>query len=474
MAQTTGAADVRNSGDKINVLLMGSGGREHSLAWRLRQSPRLGELYTDSPSNPGLAALAKPAGVVFDHKNSFAFEHFCETHKIGLLVVGPEEPLANGVVDVALGRRTRLPAGVLMSGGPKQARAGGGPVVRAFGPTKAAAALEADKAFAKELMRSVDIPTAEARAFSDAEAAKNYLRSRTDAQVIKATGLCKGKGVFLPTSTVEGEEIIDRLMTAREFGDAGRTVLIEERLKGREVSVFAVTDSSTLVVLDTCQDHKRLGDGATGPNTGGMGAICPATAAIDGRMAARILSDIMIPTIDALRREDIEYHGVLYAGLMLTPGGPKVLEFNCRFGDPECQCLMMRLESDVLELLLAASDGEEKIGAPTPLDQVELRFTQGCSVCVVIAAPGYPDAPKAGVVIEGVERAAAVEGVQVFHAGTKLDERGRLVTAGGRVLNVCAAGKTAEEARERAYAAAKEITFPGKLMRSDIGSAVVG
>lgn len=463
------AADRSN----VNVLLLGSGGREHALAWRLRQSPRLGELYTDSPSNPGLAALAKPAGVSFDPRDTFAFEEFCRSRQIGLLVVGPEEPLAQGVADVALGRRTDLPSGVILASGPSSTRKGGWTGARVFGPTRAAAALEADKAFAKELMRGAGIPTAEARAFSDPEAAKAYLRSRTDAQVIKATGLAKGKGVFLPDSLVEGESIIDRLMVAREFGDAGRTVLIEERLKGREVSVLAVTDGGTLVVLDSCQDHKRLGDGATGPNTGGMGVICPATAAIDGRLAARILSDVMIPAIDALRREDLRYHGVLYAGLMLTPGGPKVLEFNCRFGDPECQALMLRLESDLLDMLLAASDGPGPAPAPA-LEDYDLRFSGGASVCVVIAAPGYPASPKPGVVIEGVERAAAVEGVQVFHAGTRRDDQGRLVTAGGRVLNVCAAGKTPEEARARAYHAAGMIAFPGKQMRTDIGTAVVG
>lgn len=458
------------SREKVNVLLIGGGGREHALAWKLRQSASLGELYTDSPSNPGLAALARPCTATFNPRDTYAFEQFCQKQRIGLAVVGPEEPLAQGITDVLLGTRTNVPAGAIL----QQHRGGHKGVVAAvFGPSEAAARLEADKAFAKELMRHASIPTAEGQAFSDPEAAKEYLRSREHAPAIKASGLCKGKGVFLPSSLEEGLEVIERVMVRREFGDAGRTVVIEERLKGREVSVFAVTDGRTILVLEACQDHKRLLDGARGPNTGGMGAVCPPPQGVDDRTMDRIQREILVATVDALRREGIEYRGVLYAGLMLTPAGPKVLEFNVRFGDPECQVLMMRMDTDLVRLLGAAA------GLPGErLDRVDISFRPGAAVCVVMAAPGYPDAPKAGVEIGGLEEAAAVPGVQLFHAGTRHDRgeggQGRLVSAGGRVLNVCAWGATHEEARARAAEAVKRIRFPGAMVRTDIGTDVVG
>jgi phosphoribosylamine--glycine ligase len=450
---------------KTNVLLIGSGGREHALAWQLRKSPTLGELYTDSPSNPGLAALARPTSARFNPKDTFELEQFCTKQRIGLVVVGPEEPLAQGIADALLGTRSNLPQGVRMPEHLKAAPAGAVPFV--FGPLKAAAQLEADKSFAKDLMRSAAIPTAEAKSFTDPETASNYLRSRTDRPVLKASGLCKGKGVFLPDSLEEALSVVERIMVKREFGDAGRTLVIEERLKGREVSVFAITDGRTLMVLDACQDHKRLLDGAKGPNTGGMGACCP-TRAIDERTLDRIQREVLVPTIDALRREGIEYRGVLYAGLMLTPGGPKVLEFNVRFGDPECQTLMMRFEGDLLQVLLAAA------GGPTKLDRVECSFARNVAVCVVMAAPGYPDDPRSDVPINNLDAAAKVQGVQIFHAATKRRPDGQLVSAGGRVLNVCAVGTTHDEARARAYEAVRLIDFPGAIVRTDIGTEVVG
>lgn len=456
--------------EKVNVLLIGGGGREHALAWKLRQSPSLGELYTDSASNPGLAALARPCSAGFNPRDTYALEQFCQKQRIGLVVVGPEEPLAQGIADILLGTRAKVPAGAIL-----QQHGGGlrGAVGAVFGPAEAAARLEADKAFAKELMRHAAIPTAEGQAFNDPEAAREYLRSREHAPVIKASGLCKGKGVFLPSSLEEGLEVIERVMVRREFGEAGSTVIIEERLKGREVSVFAITDGRTIVVLDVCQDHKRLQDGARGPNTGGMGAVCPPPQGLDDRMMDRIQREVLVATVDALRREGIEYRGVLYAGLMLTPAGPKVLEFNVRFGDPECQVLMMRMDTDLVRLLGAAA------GMPGErLDRVDISFRPGAAVCVVMAAPGYPDAPRAGVEIRGLEEAAGVEGVQIFHAGTRRDRgadgEDRLVSAGGRVLNVCAWGATHAEARERAAQAVRCIHFPGAMVRTDIGTEVVG
>jgi phosphoribosylamine--glycine ligase len=273
----------------------------------------------------------------------------------------------------------------------------------------------------------------------------------------------------VPASQAEALEALERVMLRREFGAAGDTVVIEEKLKGREVSVLALCDGRTIFVLEPCQDHKRLRDGATGPNTGGMGAVCPPPLGVKGldeRTMELVQREILVPTIDALRRDGVNYCGVLYAGLMLTPGGPKVLEFNCRFGDPECQVLLARWQGDLLEHLLATCQGR--------LDEVDLSFAAGTSVCVVVAAPGYPDAPAKGIVIEGLEDAAACEGVTILHAGTRRDEQGRIVTSGGRVLNVVASGESAEQARARAYAAVKKIRLPGKQVRTDIGTEVIG
>jgi phosphoribosylamine--glycine ligase len=278
--------------------------------------------------------------------------------------------------------------------------------------------------------------------------------------VIKASGLAKGKGVVVPGTVGEAMEAIESIMVRRVYGEAGRQVVIEERLTGPEVSQLAIVDGRNILPLPPCQDHKRLGDGGTGPNTGGMGAFCP-TSLIDAAIMTKIEREVLVPTVDALRREGIEYRGVLYAGLMLTPGGPKVLEFNCRFGDPECQPLMMRLKSDIIELFLAACSGT--------LDEVEVVWDPRVAICVVLAAGGYPEKPRSGAVITGLEEAAKVPDVRVFHAGTRRDAEGRIVTAGGRVLGVTALGATIEEARERAYGACDLIQFEGKTFRRDIG-----
>lgn len=452
-----------------NILLIGGGGREHSLAWKLKQSPKCGIIYSTDMANPGLAAICKPMEIPFDVKDPFRLQKWCLEHRIAMAIVGPEEPLCQGVVDVLASE----PGSIMSSSaiddvsGGHSSYGGGlkGSVPSVFGPSKAAAMLEGDKAFAKEIMRHAKVPTAEGRAFTDYLAARKYLESRTEPHVVKAAGLAKGKGVFVPSSMPEATAALDRIMVAKEFGAAGNTVLVEEKLKGREVSVFALVDGRTIYVLETAQDHKRLLDGAQGPNTGGMGALCP-NPTIDEAMLDRIQREILVPTVDVMKREGIEYRGVLYAGIMLTPGGPKVLEFNCRFGDPECQTLMARLETDLFDVCHATAN--------RGLDQIDLKWKQGVSVCLVMASKGYPDKPQQGAVIEGLDEAASMPDVTVFHAGTKLDASGRVVTAGGRVLNIVATAKNAAEARQKVYAAAAKIRSTGLQWRTDIATEIVG
>lgn len=426
---------------KLNVLLIGGGGREHALAWKLKQSARLGTLYATHTANPGIAALAKPIDHEFSVKEAYRLQFFIEKHDIRLVVVGPEEPLAAGIADKIASDK-----------------------VAVFGPTAEGARLEADKAWAKQLMRSALIPTAESRSFTVAEMAKAYLETRDEAQVVKASGLAAGKGVVVAGSLQEALDAVDRFMVKREFGDAGREIVVEERLKGPEVSVFALTDGKSIYILDSAQDHKRLGENDTGPNTGGMGAYSP-TSLIDDALLTHVQNEILLPTVDALRRDDITYRGVIFAGLMLTPGGPKVLEFNCRFGDPECQVLLPRLKGDLVEILYATATGQ--------LEHVDLSWDSRAAVCVVLASGGYPGSYKTGVPIEGIEEAEALPGVRVYHAGTKR-EGGQLVTSGGRVLNVVATGDTLTHARELANRAAELIRFEGKTWRRDIGAKATG
>ena len=426
----------------MNVVLIGGGGREHALGMKLRESPRLRELFIANPENPGLAAIGRPVTVPVSTREAYRLVQFCAKNDIGLVVIGPEDPLAEGFAD--------------------KLRAEG---LRVFGPNADGARLEADKAWSKQLMRSASIPTAEGRIFSDPEAAQAWLKSREHAPVVKAAGLAKGKGVVVPATVAEAAEAIDRIMVKRVFGDAGRTVLLEERLNGTEVSVLALVDGQSIYVLETCQDHKRLLDDDKGPNTGGMGAYCPARN-VDEELMDRVQRQVLVPTLDALRREGIDFRGVLYAGLMLTPAGPKVLEYNVRFGDPECQALMPRLESDLLDVMLAVCDQR--------LSEVELRWKPGASCCVVLAAEGYPDKPRSGDVITGIEDAQKLPDVHVYHAGTKRNADGEIVTAGGRVLTVAATGADLEDARQKAYAACDRINFRGKHLRRDIGAAQGG
>jgi phosphoribosylamine--glycine ligase len=424
------------------VLLIGSGGREHALAWKLRQSRRLGTLWTNAPEHGALGALAQPCPVAMDLTNVFRMRRWCEQERVDLVVVGPEAPLAAGIADA------------LQS-----------PACQVFGPTRAAARMEWDKAFAKKVMRQASVPTAEAREFHDPADARQYVRTHEEGCVVKAVGLAAGKGAVVCPSVEEAVEAIDRMMVLREFGAAGERILIEEILTGQEVSVLALVDGRTLWVFDPCQDHKRVGEGDTGANTGGMGAYCP-TPLLDSETQSVVESNILVPIIDALRREGIEYRGVLYAGIMLTAGGPKVLEFNCRLGDPECQPLMMRLRSDLIELCWATCTGT--------LDRIEqIDFDPRTACCVVVCAEGYPGPCQRGRPITGIEAAEAMGDVVVFHGGTRRDAAGKLVTDGGRVLGVTALCEDLQAARDLANSAAGAIQFEGAFFRRDIGDRVL-
>lgn len=422
-------------------MLVGAGGREHALAWRMRRAGRLGDLWVSAPSNAALARLGKPIDFPIEPAHPFRAQRFCDQHDIGLIVIGPEDPLAAGIVDGLRSDRCAV-----------------------FGPTAAGARLEADKAWAKRLMRAASIPTAEGRVFTDPDAAHTYVQSREEPVVIKAAGLAKGKGVVVPETLDEALAAIDRMMIERVFGDAGDTIIIEERLQGAEVSVLALVDGRTIYILDPCQDHKRLLEGGRGPNTGGMGAFCPAPI-VDDAMMDRVQREILVPIVDALRREGVEYRGVLYAGLMLTHAGPKVLEFNVRFGDPECQPLMARFKGDLVEALWRTATGS--------LEEARIEWDARTACCVVLASRGYPDKPETGFEITGIDAAEALGAVTVFHAGTKTGKDGAVMTNGGRVLGVTAMGKTIAEARELANRACEVIQFDGKQYRRDIGAEAV-
>ena len=426
-----------------NVLMIGSGGREHALGWKLKQSDNCGELFF-APGNGGTATLGQNLDIdadKVDTKTVDEIDYFCRHNQVGLIVIGPEDPLAQGLAN----RLRKLGRTV-------------------FGPDGAAARLEGDKAFSKQLMRSASIPTAEARIFTDLDAALNYVRSRETPVVVKAAGLCKGKGVIVCDDNRQAADALRAIMGERIFGDAGDTVVIEERLVGQELSVLAIVDGRTMLVLDPAQDHKAVGEGDTGPNTGGMGAYTPTPLTNDDLME-QVNRQILVPTVDALRREGVVYSGVLYAGLMLTAGGPKVIEFNCRFGDPEIQPLVMRLNGDLLEIMLAAAQGR--------LDEVSLSWDPRCCCCVVIASGGYPGSYEKGLPVTGLDDAAQLEDVVVFHAGTKRDGD-QVLTNGGRVFNVCAMGRDLREAQQKANAACELIHFEGAFYRHDIGFRVMG
>ena len=416
----------------MNILLLGSGGREHALAWKMAASPLADRLFC-APGNAGIAQEAECVPLdLSDHDRIIAF---CRKNKIDLVVIGPEAPLCAGIVD--------------------DLEAAG---IKAFGPSRAAARLEGSKGFTKDLCQANGIPTATYQRFRAAADAKAYIRSRGAPIVVKADGLAAGKGVVVAQSVAEAEAAAD-MMFGGGLGDAGGELVIEDFLDGEEASFFALCDGETAIPLATAQDHKRAFDGDKGPNTGGMGAYSPAPN-IDAAMSDRIMHDIIWPTVRAMKAIGAPYKGVLYAGLMISPEGPKLIEYNARFGDPETQVLMLRLMSDLVPALLASRDGM--------LKTFDLRWYDEPALTVVMAAKGYPGHYARGSVIEGLDEAAAVEGVEIFHAGTKA-EGGRILANGGRVLNVSAIGETVSEAQARAYQAISRIRWPDGFYRHDIG-----
>jgi phosphoribosylamine--glycine ligase len=416
----------------MNILLLGSGGREHALAWKMAASPLIDKLYC-APGNAGIGREAECVALdLADHKAIIAF---CRGHAIGFVVVGPEAPLCAGIVD--------------------DLEAAG---IKTFGPSKLAARLEGSKGFTKDLCRDNAIPTAAYERFNAAAPAKDYLRAHGAPIVVKADGLAAGKGVVVAQNLAEAEAAID-MMFGGGLGKAGVEVVLEEFLDGEEASFFALCDGDTALPLTTAQDHKRACDGDQGPNTGGMGAYSPAPN-IDAAMSACVMREIIGPTMRAMKVMGAPYKGVLYAGLMITREGPKLIEYNARFGDPETQVLMLRLMSDLVPALLASRDGM--------LKNFDLRWFPDPALTVVMAAKGYPGDYARGTVIEGLDEAGAVDGVEIFHAGTKT-ENAKILANGGRVLNISAIGKTVREAQARAYEAAALIKWPDGFYRRDIG-----
>jgi phosphoribosylamine--glycine ligase len=417
----------------MRVLIVGSGGREHALAWAIAASPMVDRLFCA----PGNAGIAEEALCVSVRASDIAgLVAFCRREQIDFVVVGPEAPLVQGLVDA------------LEAEG-----------IAAFGPTAAAAALEASKSFTKELCSGAGIPTAAHRSFNDPAAAKAHIAARGFPIVVKADGLAAGKGVTIAPDVDAANRAVDAALVEHCFGEAGREIVVEDFLCGEEASFFALVDGKDALPLATAQDFKRVGDGDTGPNTGGMGAISPAPA-VTPALEGQIMDRIILPAVAAMREQGRPFKGVLYAGLMLTETGPMLLEFNARFGDPEAQVLMIRLMSDPLPALLAAHDGI--------LRQIDLRWHGDAALCVVMAANGYPENPARGSEIRGLDRAGEDPAVKIFHAATRRDGE-RLVADGGRVLGVTASGADFGQARDRAYAAIGRIDWPGGFCRRDIG-----
>lgn len=416
-----------------NVLIIGAGGREHALAWKVRQSPRVGRIYC-APGNAGIAALAERVDLSPDDVGGLA--RFADEHAIDMTIVGPELPLTLGIADEF--QRRRLPI---------------------FGPSKQAAQLEGSKVFTKELLRKFNIPTGFFGSFSDPDEARRYIAEVGPPIVVKADGLAAGKGVVICTTQKEAEDAVDEIMRTRIFGDAGERVVIEELLEGEEVSFIALTDGSCVRPLASSQDHKRIFDGDRGPNTGGMGAYSPAPV-VTAALHTQIMSDVMEPVLRALQQSNIDFRGVLYAGIMVTATGPKVLEFNVRFGDPECQPLMLRLRSDLVDLVEACIEGR--------LADVPIEWDERAAACVVLTAGGYPGRFDKGQPIYGLDQAAKHRDCVVFHGGTESRD-GTIVTNGGRVLGVTALGSTIAAAIEAAYETVGEIRWEGMHFRRDIG-----
>lgn len=415
----------------MKILVIGSGGREHALVWKLRQSPRATEIFC-APGNAGICEIA--TCVPIKASDNDALLSFARAQEIGLTVVGPDDALASGIVDLFEESGLRI-----------------------FGPRRSAAQLESSKVFGKDFMQRHGIPTATARSFTESDAAHRYCQRMHYPVVIKADGLALGKGVFVAPSPWSAAMAIHEIMERRTFGDAGRRVIIEEHLSGEECSIHALIDGNNYLLFPAAQDHKRVWDDDRGPNTGGMGAFSPPSKVLTPEMEERVRREILDPLIKGLQADGINFRGMLFPGLMLTKSGPQVLEFNCRFGDPETQVLLPRLRSDLLDLLEATIDGR--------LGEVGPEWSSQCAVCVVMASAGYPGKYETGKMIAGIE--AIGEHVTVFHAGTRR-ENDRVVTSGGRVLGVTAVAADLAEARERAYQAAERITFEGAQFRRDI------
>ncbi|CAL5221485.1 g3686 [Coccomyxa viridis] len=425
---------VAAADSKVNVLLVGGGGREHALAWKLAQSPQLGSLFC-APGNPGISAEPGVASVAdLDVDSHEEVVRWCQDREIGLVLVGPEAPLVAGLVDSL--KRTGI---------------------RAFGPSAAAAQLEGSKAFLKDLCREYNIPTGTYEVFRDPEAAKGYIREQGAPIVVKAVGLAAGKGVVVARTVEEAAAAVDDMLVERKFGEAGSEVVVEEFLDGEEASFFALIDGESCVALASAQDHKAVGEGDTGPNTGGMGAYSPAPV-VTPEIEAQVMEEIVQRTASAMVDRGIPFSGVLFAGLMIKNGKARLLEHNVRFGDPECQCLMMRLQSDLLEVLLAAAEG--RLGA------AQLQWSPEKALTVVLAAKGYPGSYKKGSSISSL---GAVKDAKVFHAGTSSSPDGGIIATGGRVLAVTALADTVALAQQKAYKAVDQIHWPEGFCRRDIG-----
>tara|TARA_Y100001960_G_scaffold333419_1_gene438442 strand:- start:804 stop:2072 length:1269 start_codon:yes stop_codon:yes gene_type:complete len=418
----------------MRVLVIGGGGREHALVWKIKQSPKVEEIFC-APGNAGTNEIAENIPIAADDIEGLL--HFALNKEIGLTVVGPEQPLVMGIVD-----RFEVKG------------------LRIFGPNASAAELEGSKSFSKDIMKKYGLPTAEYKIFTSAESASKYIKNKNCPLVIKADGLAAGKGVLICQSSEEALAAVDKIMRQRFFGKAGDQIVVEEFLEGQEISVLAFSDGKTVLLMDSAQDHKAVYDGDKGPNTGGMGAYSPALVFTE-LMQQKVRDKIMLPMVRAMQQEGRIYKGILYAGLMLTKTGPQILEFNARFGDPETQPLMVRMNSDIIPIFEACIDGN--------LDLYPVNWKKETSVCVVMAAAGYPTAYQKGEIISGLTNANSVPGVVVFHAGTK-EQNGKVITNGGRVLGVTATGENKDSAIERAYDAVGKVNWKGIHYRKDIGS----
>ena len=421
----------------MKVLVIGSGGREHALVWKIAQSPKVSQIYC-APGNAGISKLAQCINI--DADNIAKLVDFAQKEKIDLTVVGPELALSKGIVDEFNRKGLRI-----------------------FGPSKKATEIESSKVFSKYLMKKYNIPTATYEVFQNSEKAFDYIKQQNFPLVIKADGLAAGKGVFIVKDLVQARDALDALMEEKNFGEAGRQVVIEEFLEGEEVSILAFCDGKTVVPMVSSQDHKKIFDNDRGPNTGGMGAYSPVPFC-NHKSEEMVLQKILIPVIKGLQKEDREYKGVIYAGLVLTKEGPKVLEFNARFGDPETQAVLPRLETDLIEILLAVVEGN--------LSKVNIKWKDKAAVCVILASGGYPGKYQKGKVIYGFEKLENKKDIIVFHAGTKLQE-GKIVTAGGRVLGVTAWDDTISKAKDKAYEGVEKIYFENMYYRKDIASKAI-